>query len=594
MFSRDAFETLLTGADRQSERRVDLHPRPFDGQLPDGRDAAPDGDPRPGLPSKIPQRHAGLARHRRRRLPPADRRDRRQPADHAIHRVRLARRQGARHLELPCPQLDAPRRARPDQGALSGHARAGAGQCCRPDQRPVEDSANHSKFATGEVVAAIGDRLARGQTLSTPSPASSKRSEPSPRARSASPPTSPSARSPRQSGSPIRRSTSSRSTPPRTSLRSPSEPAFAALALCLSGRRAPILRPGSGSAAMFDHIGVSVADFGRSKAFYEQALKPLGLSVVMAVTAEETGADAHAGFGTSGKPFFWIGTGGKPKGGTHVAFAAATRAEVDAFHRAALDSRRARQRRRRVSGRTTTPTITRAFVLDPDGNNIEAVCHEAGVIGARSLIADCSAPRDERGDRAPTSYPRPWTPPWRRLSSPPPLSPPWMGPWPPWPSRTCRRGRWLSPRLSPPAPCAAVGDRLALALGEQFERVGRARSVRRGRLRDRRVDLAPVDIGAEAAVAHRDRPAVRMVAEQPPENAAARRLGLEQRDRVVERQRRRVRPLRQGRVDLAVIDVGAEPALLDADRAALGMLAEHAPRAARRSASRPRRSPWRR
>jgi catechol 2,3-dioxygenase-like lactoylglutathione lyase family enzyme len=125
---------------------------------------------------------------------------------------------------------------------------------------------------------------------------------------------------------------------------------------------------------MIDHIGLAVADMNRAKAFYEAALKPLGIGVVMEVTAEETGADAHAGFGVEGKPFFWIGTGRKPKGGLHVAFIARTRAEVDAFHRAALTS----------GGHDNGapglrphyhPNYYGAFVFDPDGNNIEAVCH---------------------------------------------------------------------------------------------------------------------------------------------------------------------------------------------------------------------------
>ena len=68
---------------------------------------------------------------------------------------------------------------------------------------------------------------------------------------------------------------------------------------------------------MLDHIGLAVAEFDRAKAFYRAALKPLGLGVVMEVTAEETGGDAQAGFGDEGKPFFWIGAGAKPKGGAH-------------------------------------------------------------------------------------------------------------------------------------------------------------------------------------------------------------------------------------------------------------------------------------
>jgi catechol 2,3-dioxygenase-like lactoylglutathione lyase family enzyme len=126
---------------------------------------------------------------------------------------------------------------------------------------------------------------------------------------------------------------------------------------------------------MIDHIGVAVADMERAKAFYIGALEPIGVSVLMEVSAEETGAEAHAGFGADDKAFFWIGTGAKPKGGTHVAFTARTRAEVDAFHRAAMAA----------GGRDNGAPGPRphyhahyygAFVLDPDGNNIEAVCHK--------------------------------------------------------------------------------------------------------------------------------------------------------------------------------------------------------------------------
>ncbi len=128
---------------------------------------------------------------------------------------------------------------------------------------------------------------------------------------------------------------------------------------------------------MLDHVGLSVADFVQAKAFYEAALKPLGLSVVMAVAAEETGGEAYAGFGAAEKAFFWIGTGAKPKGGTHVAFAADTRAEVEAFHRAALA---AGGRDNGAPGLRPHyhPNYYGAFVFDLDGNNIEAVCHSQG------------------------------------------------------------------------------------------------------------------------------------------------------------------------------------------------------------------------
>jgi len=87
---------------------------------------------------------------------------------------------------------------------------------------------------------------------------------------------------------------------------------------------------------MIDHIGFAVRDMDRAKAFYVAALKPLGIGVIMELSAEQTWADAHAGFGKDHKAFFWIGTGNKPKGGAHVAFTAQTHAEVDSFHRAAL------------------------------------------------------------------------------------------------------------------------------------------------------------------------------------------------------------------------------------------------------------------
>jgi catechol 2,3-dioxygenase-like lactoylglutathione lyase family enzyme len=128
---------------------------------------------------------------------------------------------------------------------------------------------------------------------------------------------------------------------------------------------------------MIDHIGFAVSNMDRSKPFYVAALKPLGISIVMEVTAEQTGADAHAGFGKDDKAFFWIGAGGKPKGGTHVAFTAPTRADVDSFYRAALAA----------GGRDNGspglrphyhPNHYGAFVLDPDGNNVEAVCRRPG------------------------------------------------------------------------------------------------------------------------------------------------------------------------------------------------------------------------
>jgi catechol 2,3-dioxygenase-like lactoylglutathione lyase family enzyme len=128
--------------------------------------------------------------------------------------------------------------------------------------------------------------------------------------------------------------------------------------------------------AGLDHITFSVSDFAAAKAFYTAALSPLGISVQMefAKEAEGGGFDA-AGFGAAGKPFFWIAGGSKTAPGLHIAFAAENRAEVDAFYKAAIAA----------GGRDNGPpglrehyhpTYYGAFVLDADGNNVEAVCHK--------------------------------------------------------------------------------------------------------------------------------------------------------------------------------------------------------------------------
>src|SRR5882672_8598497 len=87
---------------------------------------------------------------------------------------------------------------------------------------------------------------------------------------------------------------------------------------------------------MIDHIGFPVSDYPRAKAFYTTALAPLGYSLVMEVTQEQTGHDPAAGFGANGKPDFWIGGEGGLDKPLHVAILAKDRATVDAFHKAAM------------------------------------------------------------------------------------------------------------------------------------------------------------------------------------------------------------------------------------------------------------------
>jgi catechol 2,3-dioxygenase-like lactoylglutathione lyase family enzyme len=115
-----------------------------------------------------------------------------------------------------------------------------------------------------------------------------------------------------------------------------------------------------------DHVTLNVRDYERSKQFYEQALKPLGYELLM-----EQGS--HAGFGRSGKPDFWIAERGEATA-AHFAFAAPDRATVDRFYEAAIAA----------GAQDNGPpgprphyheTYYGGYIIDPDGNNIEAVYH---------------------------------------------------------------------------------------------------------------------------------------------------------------------------------------------------------------------------
>ena len=119
---------------------------------------------------------------------------------------------------------------------------------------------------------------------------------------------------------------------------------------------------------MIDHMSVLVTDLDASVAFYTRALAPLGYALVMTVERQA------AGFGVAGKPDFWIGVGA-PTDKIHVAFRARGRAEVRAFHDAALAAGGADNGPPGIRA-IYHPDYYGAFVHDPDGHNIEAVCHE--------------------------------------------------------------------------------------------------------------------------------------------------------------------------------------------------------------------------
>lgn len=121
---------------------------------------------------------------------------------------------------------------------------------------------------------------------------------------------------------------------------------------------------------MIDHIGLSVADFDRSRDFYDAVLAPLGYKRLQEFSIEQ---GRFAGYGAD-KPDFWISTGGRCTGKIHVAFAARSRAEVDAFYTTAIQAG-ARDNGAPGIREIYHPNYYGAFVFDPDGHNIEAVCH---------------------------------------------------------------------------------------------------------------------------------------------------------------------------------------------------------------------------
>ena len=128
---------------------------------------------------------------------------------------------------------------------------------------------------------------------------------------------------------------------------------------------------------IIDHVGFAVSDYERAKAFYVEALAPLGITLVTEVGPKNKRGKGHScGFGRDGKPEFWIGSEGATTPPLHVAFVVDSRAAVRAFYEAAL----------RAGGRDNGPPGLRpqyrdnyygAFVRDLDGHNVEAVCYAA-------------------------------------------------------------------------------------------------------------------------------------------------------------------------------------------------------------------------
>jgi catechol 2,3-dioxygenase-like lactoylglutathione lyase family enzyme len=124
-----------------------------------------------------------------------------------------------------------------------------------------------------------------------------------------------------------------------------------------------------------DHITLSVADLGCAKDFYSMALAPLGLQIVGEVTAEQSGSVGFVGFGIGRKGSFWVANNGRQTPTAHICFRASSRAAVRDFHAAALAAGA-----KDNGGPGVRPeyhdAYYAAFVLSPEGHNIEAVCFE--------------------------------------------------------------------------------------------------------------------------------------------------------------------------------------------------------------------------
>ncbi len=126
---------------------------------------------------------------------------------------------------------------------------------------------------------------------------------------------------------------------------------------------------------MFDHVDFAVSDLARSRGFYAKALAPLGIVPVMDI--DRADGRRGTGFGTSGDARFWIGGGQPVAGRMHIAFVAPSRAAVRAFHAAALAAGGADHGAPGLRPRYGDPYYA-AFVVDPDGHVVEAVCRHDG------------------------------------------------------------------------------------------------------------------------------------------------------------------------------------------------------------------------
>lgn len=126
--------------------------------------------------------------------------------------------------------------------------------------------------------------------------------------------------------------------------------------------------------SLIDHVGIGVSDILHARAFYERSLEPLGITLLMSIETDHPhSTPRRLGFGSAGKPFLWLHDAPVPSYGAHIALLAQSHGAVDAFHAAAIA----------VGGQDNGAPGIRpqyhsdyyaAFVLGPDGVNLECVC----------------------------------------------------------------------------------------------------------------------------------------------------------------------------------------------------------------------------
>ena len=127
---------------------------------------------------------------------------------------------------------------------------------------------------------------------------------------------------------------------------------------------------------MIAHIGIIISDIDRSKKFYTQALKPIGYQMVREYGITPTRPSASAGFGEPPRADLWLYQGDPGKATAHIAFQVNRRALVDAFYQAAIAAG-GKDNGKPGPRPQYSANYYGAFVLDPDGYNVEAVCREA-------------------------------------------------------------------------------------------------------------------------------------------------------------------------------------------------------------------------